>query len=52
MIKATLVKIKFNWGGLIGSEFQSIIIKAGTWKHPGRHVAEGGESSAFFPEGC
>jgi len=30
----------FNWGWLTGSEVQSIIIKAGTWQHPGRHGEE------------
>jgi hypothetical protein len=34
MIKATLIRIAFSWGWLIGSEVQSIIIKAGTWQHP------------------
>jgi hypothetical protein len=35
MIKATLRRMTFNWGWLIGSEVPSIIIKAGTWQHPG-----------------
>jgi len=30
----------FTWGWLTGSEVQCIIIKAGTWQHPGRHVQE------------
>jgi len=29
----------FDWGWLIGSEVQFIIIKAGAWRHPGRHGA-------------
>jgi hypothetical protein len=43
MTKATHVRITFNWGWITGSEVQSII-KAGTWWHPGRHVAGGAES--------
>ena len=38
MTKATLKSTTFNWGWLIGSEDQSIIIKVGTWQHPGRRV--------------
>jgi hypothetical protein len=34
-----------NWGWLTGSQVQCIIIKVGTWKHPGRHGAGGAESS-------
>jgi hypothetical protein len=37
MTKATLKRTTFNWGWLIGSEVQSIIIKVGMWQHPGRH---------------
>jgi hypothetical protein len=51
MTKATLVKTAFNWGWLIGSEVQSIIIKAGTWQHPGRHDSGGAGSSASSSEG-
>jgi len=40
MTKATLLKTTFNWGWLTGSEVQSIIIKAGTWQHPGSMVQE------------
>jgi hypothetical protein len=39
MTKATLIWTTFTWGWLTGSEVQSIIIKAGTWKHPDRHGA-------------
>ena len=45
MTKAILVRTTFNWGWLTGSEVQSIIIKAGTWFHAGRHGAIGAESS-------
>jgi hypothetical protein len=40
MTKATLIRTAFHWGWLIGSEVQSIIIKVGTWQHPGRLGAE------------
>jgi hypothetical protein len=44
MTKTTLIRTRFNWGWLIGLEIQSIIIKAGTWQHLGRHGAgEAGE---------
>jgi hypothetical protein len=33
MTKATLIMTTFNWGWLIGSEVQFIIIKAGTWQY-------------------
>jgi hypothetical protein len=42
----------FNWGWLAGSEVQSIIIKVGTWHHPGRHGADRAESSTSSSEGC
>jgi hypothetical protein len=45
MTKATLTRSTFNWGWLIGSEGQSITIKVGTRQCPGRHGAEGAESS-------
>jgi hypothetical protein len=45
MTKATLIKDKFNWGWLTGSEVQSIIIKVGTWQHPSRHGTGGAENS-------
>jgi hypothetical protein len=38
MIKATLMRTVFNWSWLTDSEVQSIIIKAGKWKHPGNVV--------------
>jgi hypothetical protein len=44
MTKATLIKTTFNWGWLISSEVQSIITKAGTWQHLGKHDAGGAES--------
>jgi hypothetical protein len=49
MTKATLIRTIFNWDWLTGSEVQFIIIKAGTWQHPGRHGAGRAESSF---EGC
>jgi len=51
MAKATLRRTTVNWGRLTGSEVQSIVIKAGTWQHPGRHGAGGAESSTSPPEG-
>jgi hypothetical protein len=52
MTKATLIKTTFNWGWVTGSEVQSVIIKAGTWQHPGRHGAGRAESSSSLSEGC
>jgi hypothetical protein len=52
MTKASLIRTTFNWGWLTGSEVQSIIIKAGTWQHPGRHGAGEAESSTSSSEGC
>jgi hypothetical protein len=52
MTKETLVRTIFNWGWLIGSEVQSIIIKAGAWQHPGRHGAGRAESSTSLFEDC
>jgi hypothetical protein len=49
MTKASLIRTTFNWGWLTGSEVQSIIIKAETWQHPGRHGA-GAESSIPLSE--
>jgi hypothetical protein len=40
MTKANLIRTTFNWGWLTDSEIQSIIIKAETWQHAGRHVEE------------
>jgi hypothetical protein len=50
MTEATLIRTTFNWGWLSGSEGLSIIIKAGTWKHPGRHSAGGAENSSSSSE--
>jgi hypothetical protein len=47
----TRPRTTFNWGWLTGSEVQSIIIKAGTWQHPGRYGAGGAESSPSSSEG-
>jgi hypothetical protein len=52
MTKGTLIRTIFNWGWLTGSEVQSIIIKAETWQHPGRHGTGGAESSTFSSEDC
>jgi hypothetical protein len=52
MSKATLVITTFNWGWFTGSEVQSIIIKAKTWQHRGRHGTGGAESSTFSSESC
>jgi hypothetical protein len=51
MTKATLIRITFNWGRLIGSEIQPIIIKVGAWQHPDRHGAGGAESSTSSSKG-
>jgi hypothetical protein len=45
-------KETFNWGWLTDSEVQSITIKVGAWQHPGRHGAEGAESSMSSSKGC
>jgi hypothetical protein len=50
--QATLIRTTFNWGWLIGSEVQSIIIKAITWQYPGRYVAGGADSSTSSSEAC
>jgi hypothetical protein len=52
MTKATLRRTTFDWGWLIDSEVQSILIKVGTWKQPGRHGAGGAESSTSSSEDC
>ena len=52
MTQATLTRTTFNFGaGLQVSEVPSIIIKVGTWQHPGRHGAGGAESSTSSSEG-
>ena len=55
--KANLIRTTFNWGCLTGLEVQFIIIKfiiikVGTWQHPGRHDTGGTESSISSSEGC
>jgi len=52
MTKATLIRTTFNCSWLTGSEVQSIIIKVGTWQHPGRYGAGGAKSSTSSSEGC
>jgi hypothetical protein len=43
MTKATLIRTALNWGWLTGSEFLSVIIKAGAWQHPDRRGAGGAD---------
>ena len=52
MTKAILIRTAFNWGWLISSEVQSIIINVEAWQCPGRHGAGGNESSTSSSEGC
>jgi hypothetical protein len=54
MTKASLIKKKktFNWGWLIGSEIQSIIIKVGAWQYPDRHGTGTAEMSTSSSKGC
>jgi hypothetical protein len=52
MTKATLIRTTLNWGWLTGPEVQSIIIKARTRHHPGRHGAGGPESSTSSSGDC
>jgi hypothetical protein len=52
MTKGGLIKTTFNWGWLIGSEVQSIIIKVGEWQYPGRHGAGRVKSSMSSSKGC
>jgi hypothetical protein len=51
MTKAPPLRTTLNWDWLMDSEVQSIIIKAGTWQHLGRHGAEEVESSTSSSEG-
>jgi hypothetical protein len=51
MTKATLTKTTFNWGRLIGSEFQFIIIKVGAWQCPDRYGTGGAENSTSSSKG-
>jgi hypothetical protein len=51
MAKASLIRTIFKWDWLTGSEVQSIIIKAGVWRHPGRHGTGGAESSTSSSAG-
>jgi hypothetical protein len=52
MTKATFIRTPFNWGWLIDSDIESIIIEAGAWQYPGRHGAGGTKSSTSSSEGC
>jgi hypothetical protein len=52
MTMATLIRTTFNWVWLTGSEVQSIVVKVGTWHHPGRHGAGGAESSTSSSKMC
>ena len=49
-LKATLIRISFNWGWLTGSQAQSIIIKA--WWYPATRGKGRAEVSTFSSEGC
>jgi hypothetical protein len=51
MTEVTLIRTTVNCGWLTASEVQSIIIKKGTWEHPGRHGARGLESSTSSYKG-
>jgi hypothetical protein len=51
MTKAALIRTTFNWGWLIGSEIQSIVIKVGAWQHLGRHGTGRAERSTSSSEG-
>jgi hypothetical protein len=51
MTKATLIRTTFIWVWLTDSEVQSIIIKVGTWQHPGMHDAGWGKNSTSSCEG-
>jgi hypothetical protein len=42
----------FNCGWLTGSKVQPIILKLGTWQHPGRHGTGEVESSISSSESC
>jgi hypothetical protein len=46
------INTTFNWGWLICSEVQSIIIKAGAWQQPGKHGTGGADSFTSSSEGC
>jgi hypothetical protein len=46
-----MTKTTFNWGWLIGSEVQSIIVQVGAWQHLGRHGAGGAASSTSRSKG-
>jgi hypothetical protein len=48
MTKATLIRTTFNWGWLIGSEVQSIIINTGAQECPGRHGTGRAEECNIF----
>jgi hypothetical protein len=47
----SLIRTTWNWGWLTRWEVQSIIIKGGAWQHPGRHGAEGAQSSTSCSKG-
>jgi hypothetical protein len=51
MTKTTLLRTTFNWGWIIGSEVQPIIIKAIAWQCSGRHGVGRAESSTSYREG-
>jgi hypothetical protein len=51
MTKANLIRTTFNWDWLTGSEVQSIIIKVGTWQHPGRVLKPTPTVAHLFQQG-
>jgi hypothetical protein len=50
MTEGALIRTTFNWGSLIGSEVQSIVIKEGAWQHPGRHGAKAAKVQHLVPK--
>jgi hypothetical protein len=50
-MKASLLRIAFNWGWLTGLEVQSIIIKATVWQLPDMHGTRAAESSTSSSAG-
>jgi hypothetical protein len=43
--QGNIIRTIFNWGWLMSSEVQSVIIKAGAWQHSDRHGTGKTESS-------
>jgi hypothetical protein len=49
MTKATVIRTKFNWDWLTGSELQSMFIMLEAWQCIGSHGKRGAESSTSSP---